>query len=342
MCWLYSLSVVAPIHWISPLASAGLNIFDASRLPVAPPAPTIVWISSINKIIFLFFSSSFITAFILSSNWPLYFVPATRLARSSVITLFPYKILETFFSIILKARPSAIADFPTPGSPIKRGLFFFLLLNIWDTLCISFSLPITGSSLFDSAKAVISLPKLSRTGVFVLEEDFVFCFEEKGFFGSSDSSFSSGNAEEVGYSIMSSDPGSFIIDLNFSLTLSYVISILNKTFVIGSLSFLRIQRSRWAVLIFVLWNNFASRKVVFKALSACLVRWRFFFSLSPIDELSIIAGFKISIFFLNSSKLTSIEFNIEIAFPPPSLNIPSKRCSVPICLCPSLNASSLL
>ena len=87
--FLYSSSVVAPMHWISPLASAGLNILDASKLPIAPPAPTIVWISSINKITSLFFSSSFITAFILSSNWPLYFVPATKLARSSVITLLP-------------------------------------------------------------------------------------------------------------------------------------------------------------------------------------------------------------------------------------------------------------
>ncbi len=72
----------------------------------------------------------------------------------------------------------------------------------------------------------------------------VFCFEEKGFFGSSESSFSSGNAEDEGYSIISSDPESFIIDLNFSFTLSYVISILSKTLVIGSLSFLRIQRSK--------------------------------------------------------------------------------------------------
>ena len=53
----------------------------------------------------------------------------------------------------------------------------------------------------------MSLPKLSKTGVLVLEVDFVFCFEENGLFGdSSESSFSSGKAEEVGYSIISSDP----------------------------------------------------------------------------------------------------------------------------------------
>ena len=145
--FLYSSIVVAPIHWISPLARAGLNMFEASKLPIAPPAPTIVWISSMNKIISGFFSNSFITAFILSSNCPLYFVPATTLAKSREITLLLYKILETFLSLILIARPSAMADFPTPGSPINKGLFFFLLLKIWETLSISFNLPTTGSNL---------------------------------------------------------------------------------------------------------------------------------------------------------------------------------------------------
>ena len=166
MYFLYSSNVVAPIHWISPLARAGLNIFDASRLPMAPPAPTIVCISSINKIISLFFSISFITAFILSSNWPLYLVPATTLAKSNEITLLLYNSLETFLSTILSANPSAIADFPTPGSPISKGLFFFLLLKICETLSISLCLPIIGSSLPSDAKRVKSLPKLSKTGVF--------------------------------------------------------------------------------------------------------------------------------------------------------------------------------
>ena len=105
-------------------------MFEASKLPIAPPAPTIVWISSINNIMSGFFSNSFITAFILSSNCPLYLVPATTLARSREITLLLYRILETFLSLILMARPSAIADLPTPGSPINKGLFFFLLLKI--------------------------------------------------------------------------------------------------------------------------------------------------------------------------------------------------------------------
>ena len=75
------------------------------------------------------------------------------------------------------ARPSAIADLPTPGSPIKRGLFFFRLLNICETRSISFSLPTTGSSLSCLAIAVISLPKLSKTGVLDL---FTFTLSEVG------------------------------------------------------------------------------------------------------------------------------------------------------------------
>jgi len=48
--------------------------------------------------------------------------------------------------MILSASPSAIADFPTPGSPIRTGLFFFLLARICETLSISSSLPTIGSN----------------------------------------------------------------------------------------------------------------------------------------------------------------------------------------------------
>jgi hypothetical protein len=45
------------------------------------------------------------------------------------------------------ARPSAIAVLPTPGSPISTGLFFLRRDSTWMTRSISFSRPITGSSL---------------------------------------------------------------------------------------------------------------------------------------------------------------------------------------------------
>lgn len=61
----------------------------------------------------------------------------------------------------LKAHPSEIAVFPTPGSPISTGLFFVLLERIWIHLRISSSLPITGSSFPALAIAVRSFPYFS-------------------------------------------------------------------------------------------------------------------------------------------------------------------------------------
>ena len=79
----YSSSVVAPMHWISPRARAGLRTLEASIAPSAPPAPTSVCSSSMNRMVFLARRTSFMTALMRSSNWPRYFVPATIMARSS-------------------------------------------------------------------------------------------------------------------------------------------------------------------------------------------------------------------------------------------------------------------
>ena len=78
----YSSSVVAPMHCTSPRARAGLSTLEASMAPSAPPAPTRVCSSSMNRIVFLARRTSFITALIRSSNWPRYLVPATIMARS--------------------------------------------------------------------------------------------------------------------------------------------------------------------------------------------------------------------------------------------------------------------
>ena len=166
ICCLYSLRVVAPMQWRSPLAKEGLNILEASRDPEAPPAPTNVWSSSIKIIKFFRDSSSFIILFSLSSNWPLYLVPETNAARSRDRILLLCNNLGTVFWTIRWARPSIIAVLPTPGSPISTGLFFFLLAKTWATLSISFSRPITGSSLPFFANWVMSLEKWSKVGVF--------------------------------------------------------------------------------------------------------------------------------------------------------------------------------
>ena len=59
-------------------------------------------------------------------------------------------------SIILIPIPSAIAVFPTPGSPIKIGLFLVLLEITCIVLLISSSRPIIGSILLFNASLVIS------------------------------------------------------------------------------------------------------------------------------------------------------------------------------------------
>ena len=92
--------------------------------------PTKLWTSSINKITFESFFTSSIKFFILPSNCPLNWVPATRDVKSRRCISFPFNLNGTSPFAIFIAKPSAIAVLPTPGSPIKHGLFFVLLLSI--------------------------------------------------------------------------------------------------------------------------------------------------------------------------------------------------------------------
>jgi hypothetical protein len=98
---------------------------------------------------------------------------------------------------------------------------------------------------------------------------------------------------------------------------------------VGSFSFLKIQSNKWAVFIEVLWNSLASKNVVFKARSACLVRCRFFFWFEA-TEIFGLAGLNISTLRLRWFKSTSNAFKIFIALPSPSRKSPSIKCSVPI------------
>jgi hypothetical protein len=153
-----SSSVVAPMHWSSPRASAGFSMLEASIAPSAPPAPTIVWSSSMKMIVSLDSRISFMTALRRSSNWPRYLVPATTAARSRVTMRLSLRVSGTLFSTMRSASPSAIAVFPTPGSPIRMGLFFLRRERTWITRSISDSRPMIGSSLLSRASAVRSRP----------------------------------------------------------------------------------------------------------------------------------------------------------------------------------------
>mmetsp|Transcript_3959 Transcript_3959/g.10938 ORF Transcript_3959/g.10938 Transcript_3959/m.10938 type:complete len:263 (+) Transcript_3959:1724-2512(+) len=159
MYFLYSSSVVAPTHRSSPRASRGFRRLPASIAPPLAPAPTMVWISSMNEITFP--SASLISAstdFSRSSNSPRYLAPATMLPMSSEMTSLSSKAAGTSPSMIRRARPSTIAVLPTPGSPMITGLFLERLARIWMTRRISSSLPMTGSSFPSRAICVRSVP----------------------------------------------------------------------------------------------------------------------------------------------------------------------------------------
>jgi hypothetical protein len=123
--FLYSAQVVAAIVRSSPRASAGFRRFAASFCPAVPPAPIIVWASSMKRMIGVGEAlTSSMTCFSRFSNSPLIPAPAWRRPRSSVLT-------ATFFSgpgtspwAIRCAKPSTTAVFPTPASPVRIGLFW--------------------------------------------------------------------------------------------------------------------------------------------------------------------------------------------------------------------------
>ena len=67
---------------------------------------------------------------------------------------------------INSARPSTMADLPTPGSPINTGLFLVRRDRICTMRSISCARPITGSNSPATAAWVRSRENWSSTGVF--------------------------------------------------------------------------------------------------------------------------------------------------------------------------------
>ena len=80
-------TVVAPMRWSWPRASAGLKMLAASRLlPSDAPAPTRLCTSSTKMMTSCVEITSSITAFSRSSNSPLHLVPAINSATSRLYT----------------------------------------------------------------------------------------------------------------------------------------------------------------------------------------------------------------------------------------------------------------
>ncbi|MGY3426976.1 hypothetical protein ACVWZW_007480 [Bradyrhizobium sp. F1.13.4] len=147
-CFWYSSSVVAPMQCSSPRASAGLSRLDASIAPSPLPAPISVCISSMNRTKLPSLPvTSWSTAFSRSSNSPRYFAPAISEPRSSDNSFLSFRLSGTSPLTMRSARPSAMAVLPTPGSPIRTGLFLVRRDSTWIVRRISSSRPMTGSSL---------------------------------------------------------------------------------------------------------------------------------------------------------------------------------------------------
>ncbi len=160
MYWRYSSRVVAPISRSSPRASMGLIMLPASMAPSAPPpAPTMVWSSSMKVMTSPSASViSFSTAFSRSSNSPRYLAPATIEPMSRPMTRLPFSPSGTSPSTMRWARPSTMAVLPTPGSPMRTGLFLVRRESTWMTRRTSSSRPMTGSIFPWRARAVRSRP----------------------------------------------------------------------------------------------------------------------------------------------------------------------------------------
>ncbi len=161
----YSSSVVAPMHCSSPRARGGLRMLAASMAPSAAPAPTSVCSSSMKRTASLVLRSSSMIFLRRSSNSPRYLVPATSEPMSSVRTRLLMSVSGTSPATMRWARPSAMAVLPTPGSPMRAGLFLVRRERIWMTRSISFSRPMTGSILPARTASVRLMPSWSTVGV---------------------------------------------------------------------------------------------------------------------------------------------------------------------------------
>ena len=169
----YSSSVVAPMDWSSPRESGGLRMFAASIAPSAAPAPTSVCSSSMNRIASLVLRSSSTIFLRRSSNSPRYFVPATSAPMSSVSTrLLSSDVRDVAgddpLGQALGDRGLADAGLADQGRVVLRRRD-----RIWMTRSISFSRPMTGSSLSARAASVRLMPSASTVGVLLAR--FVSC-----------------------------------------------------------------------------------------------------------------------------------------------------------------------
>ena len=97
-----------------------------------------------------------------SSNSPRYFAPAIMAGISRVKIRLSFSVSGTFPSAMRCASPSTTAVFPTPGSPMRQGLFFCRRERMRMTRSVSFSRPMMGSICPDRALSVRLRPNFNR------------------------------------------------------------------------------------------------------------------------------------------------------------------------------------
>ena len=152
----------------SPRASAGLSMLPASMAPSAAPAPTTVCSSSMKRTT----RPSEARDLLEHGLEPLLELAAVlgpgdhRAQVEGHQAAVARASRARRRSPIRWASPSAIAVLPTPGSPIRTGLFLVRRESTWMTRRISSSRPITGSSLPRRAASVRSRPYFSRAWYF--------------------------------------------------------------------------------------------------------------------------------------------------------------------------------
>ena len=147
MYFLYSAQVVAAMVRSLPRASAGFSRLAASPVPAAPPAPTSVCASSMNRMIgFADACTSSITLRSRLSNSPFMLAPACSKPMSSTCSSTSFSCGGTSPCTSRCANPSTTAVLPTPASPVRMGLFWRRRIRMSTIWRISSSRPVTGSS----------------------------------------------------------------------------------------------------------------------------------------------------------------------------------------------------
>mmetsp|Transcript_3962 Transcript_3962/g.11027 ORF Transcript_3962/g.11027 Transcript_3962/m.11027 type:complete len:419 (+) Transcript_3962:1448-2704(+) len=169
-----SSTVVAPMHWSSPRASAGFSRLEMSKPPAPPPrptdpAPTRVCTSSMTRMTSPPSLTSRISPVTRDSSSPRSLAPAMSRPTSTAMMRLEHRNSgrgspsTLVFCTTHCARPSATAVLPTPGSPSRMGLFLVRRARIWMTRATSSSRPITGSRRPSRASAHRSRQNSSRT-----------------------------------------------------------------------------------------------------------------------------------------------------------------------------------